>query len=88
MSDDELVRRMQARADAMRDQPIELILANAPGPYRLPKCTTAGLNVPYPHRPELILDTENGQRILIELDPEALEALGDLISLALGRISR
>jgi hypothetical protein len=67
----------------MRDQPIELILANQPGPYRLTKCISVALNILDPDRAELILDTKSGQRILVELDSEAIEALGDLISLAL-----
>ena len=45
MSDDlrKLVASLQARAEAMRDEPIELMLGNQPGPYKVPLCNKAGL---------------------------------------------
>ena len=80
---DELVRRLQAQADGMRDQPIELTLANMPGPFRLPKCQRAGVNILDGHRAELIFDTERGQRILVEMDSAVFESLHGAMSFAL-----
>jgi hypothetical protein len=78
----ELVRRLQERANAM-GPPVELMLANAPGPYRLPKCNYVALNILDPNRAELILDTEHGQRILIEVDSKVVETSRDLTAFAL-----
>lgn len=82
---DKLVRRLQAQADAMRDQPIELILADQPGPYRLPKCQRGSVNIPDVNTVELILGTEHGQRILVEMDFAGFEALHGAMSFVLSK---
>ena len=81
MSDDkkELARRLQAMSDALQE-PIELRLAKGPRPYQLSKCTGVGLNILDPNKAELLLATEQGHRILIEIDSQTAETLHDLLS--------
>ena len=75
--EDEIVRRLQARADAMREKPIELILGSPPGPYITPLCTQVGLQG-NEGKTELLLETKNGHVILV---PISSDALGSLLSL-------
>jgi hypothetical protein len=49
----------------------------------LPRCVGAALNVHEQGDSQLLLDTETGQRVLIPISAEALQALGNLISGAL-----
>ena len=74
-NDDDLVRRLQARANAMRNPPIQLKLGTGPGPYQLPLCNRAGVHILDAYKAELILDTESGQRILVPLTSDAIESL-------------
>jgi hypothetical protein len=77
MSDDELVRRLQARANAMRSEPIELTLGSQPGPYRVPLCTRVGL-MNTEDIQGLRLETDKGQVVLLPMTGEALESLRNL----------
>jgi hypothetical protein len=87
MSDnnDDLVRRLRARANAMRNPPIQLKLGTGPGPYQLPLCNRAGVHILDAYRAELILDTDSGQRILAPLTSDAIESLGGVLSYVLKR---
>jgi hypothetical protein len=78
--EEDLVRRLQAQADGMRDPPLELLLGNDPGPYQLPLCVRVAVHTPDANTAQLILDTERGQRILVPLPADVLVSLGDLIS--------
>lgn len=80
---DEFVRRQQARADAMRKEPLPILLGSEPGPYRLPPCTSASIVALSPTESELILDTAAGQRILIPIAAEVAADLADCIALLL-----
>jgi hypothetical protein len=79
MSDDErkLVEKLQARADAMRKEPIELMLGSQPGPYRVPLCSRVGLLDNSDMR-GLRLETDKGHVVLIPMTDEALLSLLDL----------
>ncbi len=79
MSEDErdLVRRLQARADSMRPEPIELMLDNQPGPYKVPLCTRVGL-LNTDDMQGLRLETDKGHVVLLPMTGEALESLRDL----------
>ena len=88
MSDEDvrkLVEHLQAQADAMRDQPIEIQLANQPGPYQLPKCTSVGLIIHSPNKAELLLHAETGQQIQVEIDTQVMRTLHELTKAALNR---
>ena len=67
----------------MRDQTMEAMLLSDLDPCRLPKCHCVGLEILDSNRAELKLDTESGQRILIEIDSKAIEALYHLTSIVL-----
>jgi hypothetical protein len=84
-NDDDLVRRLQARANAMRNPPIQLKLGTGPGPYQLPLCNRAGVHIVDAYTAELILDTESGQRILVPLTSDAIESLEGVLSFVLKR---
>jgi hypothetical protein len=71
------------RADAMRDEPIPVMLANQPGPHRLPKCKTVGVVIRSPDKADLLSDAESGQCMLVELDPNSIESSHNLLSVAL-----
>jgi hypothetical protein len=85
VSDEErkLVARLQAMADRLREEPLPLLLANDPGPYQLPLCTRASVHILDSGMAQLILDTENDQRILVPLSIDLLGALGGTISASL-----
>jgi hypothetical protein len=75
--ENELIRRLQARADAMRKEPIELMLGSQPGPYKAPLCNRAGL-MNIPDMQGLRLETDKGHVLLIPMTDEALLSLLDL----------
>jgi len=76
MSDDvrKLVERLQARAEAMREEPIELMLGSQPGPYKVPLCNQAGL-LSTPDMRGLRLETDKGHVVLVPMTDEALLSL-------------
>jgi hypothetical protein len=76
MSDDvrKLVERLQARADAMREEPIELMLGSQPGPYKAPLCNRVGL-LNTPDMRGLRLETDKGHVVLVPMTDEALLSL-------------
>jgi hypothetical protein len=76
----DLVRRLQAFADGLREKPLPLLLANDPGPYQLPRCRSASVHILDSDTAQLILDTENDQRILVPMSADLLESLGRTIS--------
>jgi hypothetical protein len=80
MADDE---RKQDRAQVMRNEPIQLSLAEGPGPYRLPRCTFASGRIPESNKAELVLDMEGGQYVLVQLNSKACESLKQFLSLAI-----
>jgi len=77
----EIVRRLQAHADARPEAPIELTLGNQPGPYKVPLCTRVGL-MSAPDMLGLRLETGKGHVILLPLSREALETLRNLMEFA------
>jgi hypothetical protein len=81
--ENDLVRRLQAMADGLRDKPLPLLLANDPGPYQLPLCTRASVHILDSGTAQLILDTESDQRILVPLSVDLLGALMGTIAAAL-----
>jgi hypothetical protein len=83
VSDNDRVQRLQQRANTMRDQPIKVILGSELGPYRLPRCHRAAVNVRSPGTAELILDTQQDQRILVEIDIETFRSLHKTMSFVL-----
>lgn len=79
MSDDvrKLVEQLQARADAMREQPIELMLGSQPGPYITPQCNRVAL-MNTPDMRGIRLETDKGHIVLVPMTDEALLTLLDL----------
>jgi hypothetical protein len=69
-----LVERLQARAEAMRDEPIELMLGSQPGPYKAPLCSRVGL-ISSPDMRGLRLETDKGHVVLVPMTDEALLSL-------------
>jgi hypothetical protein len=90
MSDEEreLIRQLQAKTDAYAKGEVELPLGDQPGLYRLPRCTTAGVIVRSPDTAELLLDIQDGQRILVEIGIEAFQALHGTMSFILEKWTR
>lgn len=76
----DLVRRLQAFADGLQDKPLPLLLAKDPDPYQLPLCIRASVHILDSGTAQLILDTENDQRILVPMSAETLQSLGGTIS--------
>jgi hypothetical protein len=72
-----LVERLQARASAMRKEPIELMLGNQPGPYITPQCIRVGLQNTE-DMTGLRLETDKGHVVLVPTTDEALLSLLDL----------
>jgi hypothetical protein len=79
MSEDvrKLVAGLQARADAMRSEPIELMLGNQPGPYKAPLCIRVAL-MNTPDMRGLRLETDKGHVLLIPMNDEVLLSLSSL----------
>jgi hypothetical protein len=78
-SDDEIMRRLQARADSERPETIEF---NGPGPFELPKCShqVSALTIPKEEYFVLQLETEErDQRLLIPVSVRALPSLKALV---------
>ena len=76
--EDDLVRRLQSRADAARSQPIALRLDSPPGPYKLPLCNRVGVNGSEGSA-ELLLQTKSGHLIVAPVTNEALADLLDIV---------
>ncbi len=81
--ENDLVRRLQAKADGLRKEPLQLLLAKDPGPYQLPLCTRVSVHILDSDTAQLILDTESDQRILVPLSVDLLAALKGTIAAAL-----
>jgi hypothetical protein len=79
-----LIQRLKACAEVMRADPIQTALANEPDPCRLPKCHSASVQLT-PLMGLLILDTQSGQRILVEMSAETFERLHGAMSIALAK---
>ncbi len=81
--ENDLVRRLQAKADGLRKEPLPLLLGNDFGPYQLPLCIRASVYIEDSGMAQLILDTKDDQQILIPLSVELLRSLGGAISTSL-----
>jgi hypothetical protein len=78
MSDDEIARKLQARADAEAPRIVEF---NGPGPFELPKCgRQVSAIVPKGGYFVLQLETEERyQRIFVPISVQALDGLKALV---------
>jgi hypothetical protein len=72
-------------SDAGENRLIQLNLDQGAGPYLLPKCTASNLRIVNSDSAELALTTASGQQILIPVNSKVVEALHELMGIALNR---